>query len=121
MSDDDADNDGISQQGEPYATPVVTNEEDVSSGADSIGDQIPENVSSVPGVEVAWPELHMTVHGRHFHRCVQRAARLKNRINTKVSASKLGLKLIHFMALILLAKVILTSLLECATSLSYEL
>lgn len=56
MSDDDAD-DGISQQGEPNATPVVTNEEDVSSGADSIGDQIPENVTTRRSSGMARPTL----------------------------------------------------------------
>ena len=45
MSDDDA-ADGISQQGEPNATPVVTNEDDVSTESDLIGDQIPENVTT---------------------------------------------------------------------------
>ena len=54
MSDDDA-ADGISQQGEPNATPVVTNEDDVSTESDLIGDQIPENVTTRRSSGMAGP------------------------------------------------------------------
>ena len=46
MSDDGADNDGIPQPGEFDATPVVTNEDDVSTESDLVGDQVPENVTT---------------------------------------------------------------------------
>jgi hypothetical protein len=56
MSDDDA-TDGISQQGEPNATPVVTNEDDVSTESDLIGDQIPEKVTTRRSSGMAGPTL----------------------------------------------------------------
>ena len=55
MSDDGADNDGIPQPGEFDATPVVTNEDDVSTESDLVGDQVPENVTTRRSSGMAGP------------------------------------------------------------------
>ena len=116
MSDDDA-ADGISQQGEPNATPVVTNEDDVSTESDLIGDQIPENVTTRRSSGMAGPTLDSSRSALSSLQSARGPAEESDQHESE--CHKIRHEIDTFLALILLVKVVPTSLLECATSLSH--